>query len=344
MEHLWENATDLAKQAIQLGFTGEWLLAIPFAMELAFKHKGSIMFANYGETVHGRMAYQTFFELDENSNRYVFTEYRASLLKEIRIDHSMVEGIDTKALDEQMGEVNWAIDHKAIEEDTEAMTIGRSKMISLAERCLDKLGELSDSSSKGTEIANLLKAKYLLNTAYEELVPLQVKNNYYRSCTFSVNGGAGMSREEALNILCGRAVRKICTDNDGGMEPWWFKAPQPEDPATGNSKGTFFRDELVYGNFRLYAILEKLPFASEPTEALKKLLQGLPLGDLVSVPVWYKGHKETMQLWAMPEKRSIGVLDNKGNAIDLAALMGSRQQQNPENEKATKNKNKRKGM
>lgn len=346
-EQLIENARDLSKQALQYGFTGDWLKALPITMLLASELGGDIVVAEVSESGSVREIYQPFFGFDQEQKLYKFREYHAALIRPIVIEHCQIGVVDTKILDENMDGVDWKIDYRELEADGEPMTLARSKILSTVEQIFNQLEQLSKTNRKGKGVAELLMTKYFVYSPYEGKVHPHLKDLYYKSRIFYVDGHLGMKKKEAYNILSGRAVRKSYTDSEGNAQIQWFKALQVQPEAVRGENEPFFQGQQRFDDYELSATLNLLPILKKNLGDMMGQLIALWQGEMVTVPMRRNGAVEQMQIWARPEVKSIGILDRKGVRVNIEELLGQGEKSKQRKEQkpgGSKGLGKRKGL
>lgn len=233
--------------------------------------------------------------------------YDGKIVRQPPFEHGVVAGIDSHELERLMKELDFTMGFAdlqrilVLEEKEKAMLIWGYHSV------FDCLGRL-EASVDGKPIAEALKMKYLVGTAYEkEQLNADLRQRFITERRFNAVGSDTFSFREAINLLAGRAVYKPYVTLEGNEKLAWFTAGY--DPNQKDNRYFFSGGQSVFPDYDLRAALRSLPVVFRNGAVREDIIHALQKGDLQKVGVVRGGKDTTFFIQADPGNRGVAILD-----------------------------------
>lgn len=249
-----------------------------------------------------------------------FPFFTARYNKPIPVEHALINGEDTKQLEQLLSSIDWYIDFVKLEERAEKAGKGITQEIQRYHSALARIVTLA-ATDEGKAISDALKIKYLLGTPYEaRYVFDDVKLKFVTERTFLVDDKYGFTKTEAANLLMGRAVLKPYLDEGGNKKKEWFvAASNPEN--TVAKEYLFTGGQTIYPNYDLASVLTTLPMIFSSKEQKAAVLQSLQCGELHKAAIVKKGKEEVYFIEANPEAKSINIYNESVKPVTRKEML-----------------------
>lgn len=202
-----ENIKSLQRQISHLGFES---LGETLVKKICFKPDN---FYSFYETSKGndKLNFSLYIEKNKEQNTYVLKYYDASILKEILFQHTIINGVDTSALENKMILIDWrnmhdlnVLEYKEVEDEE------KWKNEILIESIVEDLQKLEEDEA-GKRMALNLKIKFWVGITFlEEIGNIKpLKNNQEVSQRFYFHREQlGITIDEAYRFLQNMMVEK----------------------------------------------------------------------------------------------------------------------------------------
>lgn len=266
------------------------------------------------------ITYSFDVEINNNLGLYTLNGYQVRLLHVGELDHKVINGIHTAALEQEMAGINWA----------NALPGLFEKDNRIADIFVQLSGLMAAPDPKGAELSELLGLKYLTGTPLEGYFDLShMRPKYETSLFIPLNGNQqDLVLGESIWLLMGHAVSKPVLAEGKGEGICWM--------VVENGRISQAPD------FDLSGKLSALPFAYpkslvQQAEYLVKLSSGAEISDKLRI----NGQMFRARFRADPLSADILVMDKQRNKLDLNQLRAD-----PEKLRtlAGKNQDRRKGL
>lgn len=141
---------------------------------------------------------------------------------------------------------------------------------------------------------------------------------------FYINKGSSITLKEGYNLLEGRAVHKMLTDQKGEKYGAWLQLDFKNVAQTGNYEFKKLHDK--YG-FDLQATLAKYPIKDlQNAESKRELIRSLERGNLQSATFQFDGKEEKLFITANPEYMTLTSYNKTGQRASLPELFQKEEQ------------------
>ena len=203
-----ENIKALQTQLFSLGFKS---FESALVKKICFKPKNFVF--DY-ETSRGsdKLNFTLFLERDSTQNVYELMYYDASILKEIQFQHTVINAVDTEALERKMGSIDWRNMEVLDADESPDLKLDEdwSNEI-LIESVIDDLFKLQEIE-EGKKLALNLKLKFWSGISFlEEIGNIKpLKNNHEISQRFYIYAKqSGITIDEAHRFLQNMSMEKL---------------------------------------------------------------------------------------------------------------------------------------
>ena len=141
---------------------------------------------------------------------------------------------------------------------------------------------------------------------------------------FYINKGSSITLKEGYNLLEGRAIHKMLTDQKGEKYGAWLQLDFKNVAQTGNYEFKKLHDK--YG-FDLEATLAKYPIKDlQNAESKKELIRSLERGNLQSATFQMGGKEEKLFITANPEYKTLTAYNKTGQRASLTEMFQKEEQ------------------
>ena len=247
-----------------------------------------------------RASFDLAFEAVENHP--CLSGYTATIRQVPPVEHGIYSGIDTAALEQKMGKVNWNRkgEHDPADKSTQAV------LKTIPDIFLD-LGRLSESGdSKAVLLADSLKIKYWSGTLVEQSLDLTaIVQQFEKKHYFRIKGDelSDVTSRQAYNLLSGRHVLKFETAEAVPFSEYWIGL----EPS-----GNGFSHEC-YDEFNIKEAIGRLQVAEmKNDQSGAGLIRSLIEGDLVAAHISAGEKLIPVLLAANAKKKEITLFNEQG--------------------------------
>ena len=202
-----DNIKSLQRQLSHLGFES---LGVTLVKKICFKPDN---FFSFYETSRGndKLNFSLCFEKNIEQNTYELKYYDASILTVIVFQHTLINGVDTAVLDENMNSIDWRRIHDLkISEYKEVGDKEEWKNEMLVESIVEDLLRLEEDEA-GKKMALNLKIKYWVGIPFlEEMGNIRPLKNNQEVCQrfYFYHEQLGITIDEAYRFLQNMIVEK----------------------------------------------------------------------------------------------------------------------------------------
>lgn len=246
-------------------------------------------------------------------DRFHLIKIRALLHQRQEIEHTVINGIDTALLEQQMQALDWTCDYRDMERRAFLNEPTDMTLLSLYLSAIHNLVMLNADEPRGVAVSNELKLRHFLATPYEDrFVSEELKKGKSQAREFYLDDEQGLSIQQIRNVLEGRAVLWDLGDEMEGGKQWLKLIIDEEHSTNGKMVGVIFKKQERHPDYDLAAVLSGLPIIYSDTYSPAQLLQDLQNGDLKEIQMLRHGKAANYTIAAAPVRESVNVYDDQG--------------------------------
>lgn len=258
--------------------------------------------------------------IEKHAGELSFPSYRGTFIQVPEFKHSVMNGIDSEVVEALMHHLDWKTDVAKLEQRLEKTGRGNPALISSYHKALANMVMLA-ATEDGKVISDALKIRYFIGTPYEQrYVSPELKASHVNDRTFYADTAFAFTRQEATNLLEGRAVLKTYLDNDGSKQKDWFRTLPDSDQA--DRKNILFSGwQHIISNYDLASVIKTLPLDFKTKEERVEFIRQLQRGDLCEITIPKIGMAATYFIEANPQTKSINIYDEKMKPVSRKEML-----------------------